>query len=57
MKIKNYGGRSWISKFLTNYPRHAELTIHIINAEVEEAELKGNQLIIRVVTKQRGEPG
>ena len=43
MKIKNYDGRSWISKF-GGRPD----TIHITNAEVVEAEVKGNQLIITV---------
>jgi len=43
MKIKNYDGRSWLSKFGSS-----GLVIHIKNAEVTEAELKGNTLIIAV---------
>ena len=47
MKIKNYGGRAWISKY---YNHHATLppTIHIANSEVESVELKGTQLVIHV---------
>ena len=44
MKIKNYDGRAWISKF-----DDSGTTIHISNAEVEEAELKGTQLIVKVI--------
>jgi len=43
MKIKNHGGRAWISKY-----DDSGITIHITNAEVVEAELKGTQLIIKV---------
>lgn len=45
MKIKNYEGRAWISKY-----NDSELIIHIKNAEVTEAELKGTMLIIEVKT-------
>ena len=51
MKIKNYDGRSWISKYYGGEPVP---TIHITNAEVESVELKGQQLVITVVTKQPG---
>jgi len=50
MKIKNYDGRAWISKW-----KGSPNTIHIVNAEVEEAEIKGTQLIIRVTHKGREE--
>ena len=43
MKIKNYDGRSWISKY-----DNSGLTIHIKNAEVQEVDLKGSILIIEV---------
>ena len=49
MKIKNYDGRAWISKY-----DDSGITIHITNAEVTEAELKGSQLIISVTHKERG---
>jgi len=48
MKIKNYGGRSWISKYTTYKGVNEGLTIHIVNAEVEEAEVKGSMLVIKV---------
>lgn len=43
MKIKNYSGRSWISRY-----DDSGLTIHLANSEVESVELKGTQLIIYV---------
>ena len=43
MKIKNHDGRSWISKY-----DGSGLTIHIKNAEIVEAELKGAMLVIEV---------
>lgn len=48
MKIKNLDGRSWISRYITNRENNRALTIHIVNAEVEGAEVKGNMLVIRV---------
>jgi len=48
MKIRNYGGRSWISKY-----DDTGMTIHIANAEVESVKVKGSQLIIWV--KKTGE--
>lgn len=43
MKIKNYDGRAWISKYDAS-----GITVHIKNAEVVEAELKGSILVIEV---------
>ena len=43
MKIKNYDGRAWISKY-----NDSGLTIHITNSEVAEVELKGSMIIIMV---------
>lgn len=48
MKIKNYDGRSWISKYTAYREGEEGLTIHIVNAEVEEAEVKGTQIVIKV---------
>lgn len=53
MKIKNYDGRSWISKWAEKYGYKWMDCIHIANAEVESAELKGTQLVIRVSTRPR----
>ena len=44
MKITNLKGRSWASKIAPGIP-----TIHIVNAEIAEIELKGNTLVIKVV--------
>lgn len=44
MRIKNYDGRSWISKF-----DNSGLTIHIKNAEVSSVEKKGGILVVEVV--------
>lgn len=43
MKIKNYDGRAWISKY-----DNSGLTIHIKNAEVTEVSLQGTMLVIEV---------
>ena len=43
MKIKNYGGRCWISKY-----DNSGLTIHLTNVEVNSVELKGSILVIEV---------
>ena len=43
VKIRNYNGRSWISRF-----DGSGITIHITNAEVESVELKGSMLNVRV---------
>ena len=43
MKIKNYGGRCWISKY-----DKSGLTIHLTNAEVASVELKGTMLVVEV---------
>jgi hypothetical protein len=50
MKIKNYDGRSWISKLDAYNIRTAlkGFTVHITNAEVEEAELKGTMLVVKI---------
>ena len=45
MKIKNLDGRSWISKWSRGLPLDV---IHITNAEVESAEVKGNSLVIKL---------
>ena len=42
MKIKNKDGRSWISGGEMGY------YIHIVNAEVEEAEIKTNHIVIKI---------
>jgi len=47
VKIKNYGGRAWISKLDTEMYAN-QLTYHIANAEVESVELKGSQLVIHI---------
>ena len=47
MKIKNYGGRAWISK-LDTVAYAYQLTYHVANAEVESVELKGSQLVIHI---------
>ena len=44
MKITNLKGRSWASKIAPGIP-----TIHITNAEIQEIELKGAVLVIKVV--------
>ena len=49
MKIRNYEGRSWISD------KDVNVTVHITNATVESAELKGQMLVIRVTHKRREE--
>jgi len=49
VKIRNYDGRSWISKYGTG------MTIHIANAEVESVEVKGSQLIIRIKKTREAE--
>ena len=43
MKIKNFDGRSWISKY-----DNSGITIHLTNAEVAEVELKGSILVITI---------
>jgi len=49
VKIRNYGGRSWISRY-----GDTGMTIHIANAEVESVEVKGSQLIIRIKKNKGG---
>jgi len=51
MKIKNKDGKSWISQWSQGAPLYA---IHVVNAGVEEASLKGTNLVIRVSAKPRG---
>jgi len=46
MKIKNVKGRSWISQF-----DDSGFSIHITNAEVQEASLKGKILVIKTIKK------
>jgi len=48
VKIRNYGGRSWISKY-----DDTGMTVHIANAEVESVEAKGSQLIIHINEKEK----
>jgi len=43
MKIHNYNGRCWISKY-----DNSGLTVHITNAEVDSVEVKGTMLILSV---------
>jgi len=50
VKIRNYGGRSWISKY-----DDSGMTIHIANAEVESVEVFGKQLIIWVKKTREAE--
>lgn len=49
MKIKNYDGRAWISKY-----DGSGLTIHVVNSEVSSVELKGSMLIIKVKKEVEG---
>jgi len=46
MKVKNYDGRCWISKY-----DNSGLTIHISNAEIEEVDLAGAMLVIKIKEK------
>jgi len=53
LKIKNYSGRSWLSQF-----DRSGLTVHIVNAEIAEATLKGSNLVIRITSpSERRAPG
>ena len=43
MKITNKGGRAWVSKY-----DDSGMTIHITNGEVEEFDVKGSQIVIKL---------
>ena len=43
MKITNSNGRSWISKF-----NSSGMTIHIVNAEIEEVTINNMGMVIKV---------